>query len=181
VVKVKVNKSRILFDSDTIAARIREIGREISDKHRGEEVVIIGVLKGCFMFMADLVRAIELPTKIDFVRISSYHNSTCSSGVLEIKMDVSLPLKGKAIILVDDIVDTGLTLSEYKKRLEAEQPKSLETAALIDKKARREKHVDLDYCGFQIEDGFVVGFGLDCDEQHRGLGSLYVLEEHLHT
>jgi hypoxanthine phosphoribosyltransferase len=169
-------KKRILFDGETISQRVREIGREISLKYPAGDLLLIGILKGSFIFMADLCRSLDVSCKVDFVRISSYGNGTVTSGKLDIIMDVGIPVRDKNVILVDDIVDSGLTLSEYRTRLEEQQPRSLETAALIDKTARRDKHVHLDYCGFQVEDGFIVGYGLDCNEQYRNLPGLYVLE-----
>lgn len=169
---------KVLFDAETVCKRVIELGKEISDKHPEGNLLLIGILKGCFMFMADLVRAVTVPTQIDFVRISSYGSATETSGSLEILMDIRTPVKGRNVILVDDIVDSGLTLHEYRKRLEKLEPKSLETVALIDKVGRRDKHVNLDYCGFKIEEGFVVGYGLDCNEQFRELAAIYVLNRH---
>lgn len=173
---MKEMKRRILFDGETISQRVREIGREISLKYPSGNLLLIGILKGCFIFMADLCRSLDVSCKVDFVRISSYGNGTVTSGKLDIIMDAGIPVRDKNVILVDDIVDSGLTLSEYRLRLAEQQPLSLETAALIDKTARRDKHVKLDYCGFQVEDGFIVGYGLDCDEQYRNLPGLYILE-----
>lgn len=170
-------RPRVLFDEEAIAARVREIGREISEKYPDGSVLFIGVLKGSFMFLADLVRAVDRPCHIDFVRISTYGSETTSSGQLDILMDVRIPVKDRHVILVDDIVDTGLTLSEYRRCLDEREPRSVEIAALIDKTGRREKHVSLDYCGFRIEGGFVVGYGLDCDERYRHLRSVCVLED----
>lgn len=170
-------KPRVLFAPEAIAERVQAIGREISAKYPEGDVLFIGVLKGSFMFLADLVRAVDRPCHIDFVRISSYGAETASSGKLDIVMDVRIPVKDRHVILVDDIVDTGLTLSEYRKRIERQGPQSVEIAALIDKTGRREKHVNLDYCGFRIEGGFVVGYGLDCDERYRHLNCVCVLED----
>jgi len=167
---------RILFDEQTIAQRVREIGRDISLKYPEGNLLLIGILKGSFIFLADLCRSLDVSCKLDFVRISSYGDGMITSGKLDIIMDVGIPVRDKHVILVDDIVDSGLTLSEYRIRLEEQGPLSLETAALIDKTARREKHVELDYCGFRVEDGFIVGYGLDCNEQYRNLPGLYVLE-----
>jgi hypoxanthine phosphoribosyltransferase len=167
---------RVLYDADTISRRVRELGKEISARHPEGNLLMIGILKGCFMFMADLVRSLDVSCQIDFVRVSSYGSGTCSSGELDIIMDTRMPVEGRDVILVDDIVDSGLTLCEYRKVVAQRGPRSLETVALIDKTGRREKFVELDYCGFRIEHGFIVGYGLDCDEKHRGLGSLCVLE-----
>jgi hypoxanthine phosphoribosyltransferase len=170
-------KKRLLFDEDTIRGRVKELAGEIAARHPDGDIVFIGILKGSFVFLADLVRCLNVDCQIDFARIASYGSETVSSGKLEIKLDAGIPVKDRAVIIVDDIVDTGLTLSEYRKRVEERGPKSVEIAALIDKTGRREKHVDVDYCGFRIEEGFVVGYGLDCDECFRYLGSVCVLEE----
>lgn len=168
---------RILFDGEAISARVKAMGRQIAERHPEGNIVFIGILKGSFMFLADLVRTLDQPCQVDFARIASYGSGTVSSGQLDIVMDVGIPIEGRDVILVDDIVDSGLTLSEYRERLQAKAPRSVEIAALINKTGRREKQVGLDYCGFTIEEGFVVGYGLDCDEQFRNLGCIYVLEE----
>ena len=170
-------KQKLLFDEQAIADRVEQLARDVSAAHPEGPLVFVGILKGSFMFMADLVRAVNRPCEIDFARISSYGSSTSSSGKLNVIMDVGIPLKDRAVFLVDDIVDTGLTLSEYRKHLEAQSPVSLETVALIDKTGRRERRVDVDHYGFRIEDGFVVGYGLDFDENYRNLPAIYVLEE----
>ena len=173
---MKEFKKRALYDEQTIAKRVKEIAKEISSKYPEGNLLLIGILKGSFIFMADLCRNLDVPCKVDFARISSYGDGTVSSGKLDIIMDIGIPVREKNVILVDDIVDSGLTLSEYRSFLEQRQPLSLETAALIDKTARREKHVQLDYCGFRIDDGFIVGYGLDCNEHYRNLPGLYILE-----
>jgi hypoxanthine phosphoribosyltransferase len=173
---MKPTKKRVLIDAETIARRIAELGAEISANHPEGNLLLIGILKGSFMFMADLVRHLTVPCQVDFARIASYGNGTVTSGKLEVMMDVSIPVKDRNVILVDDIVDTGLTLSEYRKRIHAQEPRSLEVAAFIDKAERREKHVALDYCGFRVPDGFLVGYGLDCAEEDRHHACLYVLE-----
>jgi hypoxanthine phosphoribosyltransferase len=167
---------RVVIDAETIAARVKELGAEISARHPEGNLLLVGILKGSFMFLADLVRSITVPSQVDFVRIASYGSSTVTSGKLNVIMDLNAPITGRNVILVDDIVDTGLTLSEYGERLKKENPRSLEIAAFISKTSRREKHVKLDYCGFEMESGFLVGYGLDCNEQDRCHGCLYVLE-----
>jgi hypoxanthine phosphoribosyltransferase len=167
---------RVLFDATTISERVAEIGKQISRKYPDGNLLLIGILKGAFMFMADLVRNIDVDCQVDFVRISSYKDGTVTSGKLDILMDAGIPVEGRNVIIVDDIVDSGLTLSEYRKMIEQRLPKTVETAALVDKTGRREKHVELDYYGFKMEEGFIVGYGLDCDERDRCHGCLYVLE-----
>jgi len=169
-------KKRILFDAETISKRVKEIGKEISLKHPEGNLLLIGILKGCFMFLADLVRALDVSCQLDFARISTYGKGTVSSGEFKIIMDIGIPVEGRNVVLVDDIVDSGFTLHEFRKHLLKLNPKTLEIAALIDKTGRREKFVELDYCGFRIEHGFIVGYGLDCNEQDRALPCLYVLE-----
>lgn len=169
-------QKKILFDADTIARRVQELGAEISAKYAHENLLVVGVLKGCFVFVADLVRHLTCDCVVDFARIASYGAGTESSGHLKIITDILTDVKGKRVLLVDDIVDTGLTLSEYRQHLANQGPLSLEVAALIDKTSRREKYIALDYCGFRIESGFIVGYGLDCNEQYRHLPGLYILE-----
>ncbi len=170
-------RKRVLFDAQTIGERVYQLGKEISAKYPQGNVLFVGILKGAFMFMADLVRSLDVSCEVDFVRISSYGSETVSSGNLRIIMDVSTPIEGRDVILVDDIVDTGLTLAAYKEMLLTRSPRSLEVAALIDKAERREKSVKVDYCGFRVPDGFIIGYGLDCNEQGRQLPGLYVLEQ----
>jgi hypoxanthine phosphoribosyltransferase len=172
-----IHGKKALFGSEVIAGRVKEMGKEISSRHTQGGLVIIGVLKGAFIFMADLIRALEVDCEVDFVRISSYGSSSTSKGSLDITMDIRIPIKDRNVILVDDIVDTGLTLSQYKAELLKRGPKTVEVAALLNKTARREKEVNLDYCGFTIHDGFVVGYGLDFNEEFRQYGCIYTLDE----
>jgi hypoxanthine phosphoribosyltransferase len=123
-----------------------------------------------------LARAIPFPCQVDFARISSYGSSTVTSGTLSLKMDIGIDVEGRDVILVDDIVDSGLTLAEYRNRIAERNPRSLKLAAMIDKTGRRERAVQLDYFGFRIEEGFVVGYGLDWNEKYRNLKSIYALE-----
>lgn len=167
----------ILLDEQTIAARIKEMGREITRDHPEGDLLFVGILKGSFIFLADLVRAVDIHCEIDFARISSYGGGTVSKGQLDILLDVGARIKDRNVILVDDIVDTALTLSQYKDVLASREPRSLRTAALIDKTERRETELDLDYRGFHVESGFLVGFGLDCAEQYRNLSGIYTLEK----
>jgi hypoxanthine phosphoribosyltransferase len=169
-------KKRMILDEDTIARRVKEMGAEICARHPEGNLLLIGILKGSFIFMADLVRSLSVPVQVDFARIASYGSGTVSCGDFKIIMDVDIPVRGRDVILVDDIVDTGLTLSEYRKCLLEREPRTLEVAAFIDKTGRREKHVALDYYGFQVEGGFLVGYGLDCAEQDRHHGGLYTLD-----
>lgn len=171
------NEKRVLFTQEAIQKRVIEMGREISKKHPEGDLLLVGILKGCFIFMADLIRSLNVNCEVDFARISSYGASDTSMGSLDIIMDVTAPLKDRTVILVDDIVDTGLTLSQYKKTLLQRGPKVVEVAALLDKTSRRTRQVDIDYIGFSIEDGFVVGYGLDFNECDRQHGCVYVLDQ----
>lgn len=169
-------RKRLLYDATSISARVEEVAAQISADHPAGNLLIIGILKGSFIFVADLVRKLTVSCRIDFARISSYGTGTVSKGSLDILMDAGISVKGRDVILVDDIVDSGLTLSEYRKRLEPKGPRSLKTAAMIDKTGRRESRVHIDYYGFRVEEGFLVGYGLDCDERFRYLDGIYVLE-----
>jgi hypoxanthine phosphoribosyltransferase len=170
-------KKKILIDEEAIAARVKELGSEISSHYPQGDLLVIGILKGSFVFLADLVRSLSVSCEIDFAKISSYGSGTVSQGTLNIALQPQVSVKDRDVILVDDIVDSGLTLCEFRKYLELQGPRTLKTAAMIDKTGRREKHVQLDYCGFQVEHGFLVGYGLDCDECYRYLGGIYVVEE----
>jgi len=170
-------KKNILIDEEAIAARVKELGRDISAQYPEGNLLIIGILKGSFVFLADLVRTLSVTCEIDFAKISSYGTGTVSTGKLNILLEPQASVQGRDVLLVDDIVDSGLTLSEFRRHLEAKGPRTLRTAAMIDKTGRREKHVVLDYCGFSVESGFLVGYGLDCNECYRHLGGIYVIEE----
>ncbi len=158
-----------------IAARVRELGRAVSEDYQGRELVLIGVLNGAFIFIADLARAITIPLQIDFIRVASYGAAASSSGQLRLTKEVELPLAGKDILLVEDIVDTGRTLARLKELLQAQKPASVRICALIDKQERREVEVAVDYPGFTVAEGFLVGYGLDYAEQHRHYPAIYRL------
>jgi hypoxanthine phosphoribosyltransferase len=165
----------ILFDRKTILAKVREIADTISSDYSGKEPILVGVLNGVVFFFADLVMHLSLPCKIDFVRAASYGSGTSSSGTVRLVKDVELPVGGKHVILVEDIVDTGLTLNRMMGLLREKGPESLRVCALIDKRERRLENVTIDYCGFQVDEGFLVGYGLDHDEQYRYLPEIHVL------
>ena len=156
-----------------IAKRVKELGQAITREYSGRQLVVIGILNGAFIFLADLVREIELPIEIDFIRVSSYGSSTCSSGAVQCAKDTELDLAGKDVILVEDIVDTGRTLACLKEHLAARKTKSVRICALIDKKERREVEVTVDYAGFVVAEGFLVGYGLDYAEQNRQYPAIY--------
>jgi len=164
-----------LLDAETIAARVREMGAEISRDYAGEEVVLVIVLKGSFVFGADLARAIDLPVTMDFLGLRSYGDGTTTSGVVEITTDLSKPVEGKHVIVIEDIVDTGLTMEYMFKNLATRGPKSVKLASLLHKPARTKVPVKIDYLGFTIDDVFVVGYGLDYAQRYRNVPYLGVL------
>ena len=170
------NVEEILFTRDEIEKRLQEMGAQISQDYAGQEIVVIGILKGVAYFMTNLTLNITVPTKIDFIRASSYGAGTESSGVVKKTWDVKEEIRGKNVILLDDIIDTGLTLLEIKRSLEEKCPKSLKVAVMLDKKERRKAAIEADYVGFDIPDKFVVGFGLDYDEMYRNLPYIGVLK-----
>jgi hypoxanthine phosphoribosyltransferase len=166
----------VLIDEKTLQARVREIGTAIRrDYGAGTPVHLVAVLKGAFMFLADLMRAIEGPVTCDFIAVSSYAG-TSSSGEVRLTKDLDTVLYGRDVIVVEDIVDTGLTLSYLQEILRAREPRSLRTVCLLSKPSRRTLDVPLEYVGFTIEDRFVVGYGLDFDERHRNLPFIGVLD-----
>lgn len=159
----------ILLDEDVLANRIKEMGEEISKDYAGEEVMLVGILKGASVFMSDLIRQISLPAYIDYMVVSSYGNSAETSGVVRIIKDLEDNIEGKNIIIVEDIIDTGLTLAYLKQNLLSRHPKSIKICTLLDKPARREKEIDIDYKGFEVPDEFIIGYGIDYAEKYRNL------------
>ena len=172
---VKTHKKEILFPRETIQSRVNELAQKISSDYAGETPILIGILNGVLFFFTDLVKALTIPTKMDFIRASSYGAEMVSKGTITFSKDVEIPIKDKPVIIVEDIVDTGLTLKYIIKRLMDKGPKSIRLCALIDKGERRSEEVILDYCGFRVEKGFLVGYGLDHDEQYRYLQDIYIL------
>lgn len=164
------------IDQAQVAARIAELGRQLRRDHGDEPIHLIAVLKGAFVFLADLVRQIDGPVTLDFIAVSSYGSGTTSSGEVRMLKDVDQRLEGRNVVIVEDIVDTGLTLSYLQEILRARGPKSLKTACLLSKPSRRKVEVPVEYVGFTIEDRFVVGYGLDFDEQYRQLPYIGVMD-----
>lgn len=159
----------VVVSEDQIRVRIGELGEEITGDYGGRAPLLVGVLKGAFMFMADLAREIRLPVEFDFMAVSSYGSATKTSGVVRIVKDLDLDLSGRDVILVEDIVDTGLTLNYLRKNLAARRPASLEVCALLVREGLQREEPDLRYVGFRIPPDFVVGYGLDIGEQFRNL------------
>ncbi|MDT7540616.1 MAG: hypoxanthine phosphoribosyltransferase [Acidobacteriota bacterium] len=166
-----------LITGERIQARIAEMGAEIARDHAGRNPLLIGVLKGAFVFLSDLARAIDLRVSLEFIAISSYGASTRSSGEVRIIKDLGVPIEGRDIIVVEDIVDTGLTLNYLMSNLESRGATSVKLAALLNKPERRIKEVKIDYIGFDIPDAFVVGYGLDFAERYRNLPYIAVIKD----
>ena len=167
----------VLIDEDALRQRIVELGDEISADYAGRELLLVGVLKGAVFFMSDLMRRLTVPCEIDFMAISSYAGATESSGVVRILKDLDMNIEGRDVLVVEDIIDSGLTLSYLMRNLEAREPASLEVCALLTKPERREIEVPVRYVGFEIPNRFVVGYGLDFDEKYRNLPYVAVLDE----
>ncbi len=161
------------ISSEDLDARMTELAGRINRDFAGGEILVIGVLKGSYIFIADLTRKISIPLEVDFVRLSSYGDKSETSGKVRITKDVELPVEGRHILVVEDIVDTGLTLRWYLEHLGKLNPKSIKVCALVDKRERRQVHVPLDYVGLHIEKGFLVGYGLDYSEKHRNLPGIF--------
>lgn len=168
---------RVLFTRQQIAQRVEELAAEITRDFHGQSVIFVGVLKGASIFLSDLARQVKLDATFDFISVSSYGNSKESSGEVRLVKDVDSSMADKNIIIVEDILDTGLTLQFLRKLFLAHQPRALKIAALLDKSCRRVVPVQADYCGFTIPDEFVVGYGLDYAERYRNLADICVLED----
>ena len=170
--------STVLISEAEIQRRVSEMGARIAEDYRGGSLTVIGILKGSFIFIADLIRTIapSILVQVDFMTASSYGDGTVSSGALRIEQDISVSVTGKDILIVEDIVDSGLTLGAVRELLQSREPRSLRIAALIEKDSRRRQPVPLDYVGFQIADVFVVGYGLDLAQHYRNLREIRVLD-----
>ena len=166
----------VLLKSEAISKRIKELGEQITKDYAGKDLLVLGILKGAVLFMADLIREIKLPLAFDFLAVSSYGASTHSSGVVRILKDVERSVEGVHLLIVEDIVDTGLTLKYLKENLTRRGPESVKVVTLLDKPARRKVEVVPDYNGFTIPDEFVVGYGLDFNEKYRNLPYIGVLK-----
>ena len=167
---------REIYNRDQIAKRVEELGREISSHYAREKVLGVCVLKGAFIFFADLVRSLDMETEIDFVRLSSYGDSTASSGEIVVKKDLETDVWDKNVLVVEDIVDTGLSLYYFSRMLRSRGARSVRICALIDKRERRTLPVDIDFCGFRVQKGFLVGYGLDMAQKYRNLPGIYAFE-----
>ncbi len=169
------SEKRLLFTAEDIAHQVQRLAGQISEDYQGKEIILVGVLKGAFIFLADLARQLAIPTQLDFVRLASYGSGTESSGKVEITTDVQLDLHGRDVLIVEDIVDSGLTTAFLREHLLAKKPRSLKICTLLDKRERRSVSIPLDYVGWHLDKGFIVGYGLDCNEAHRQLPDIYEL------
>jgi len=172
----KISKE-ILFPKDAIQKRVGELAARISEDYAGRELIIIGVLKGAFIFMADLIREISIPCRVDFARLASYGAGSESSGKVVMTKDIETSIKDKDILIVEDILDTGLTLQYFVEWLQERNPRSLKICVFLDKRKRRKVSFEADYVGFTIDDGFVVGYGLDFNEKYRFTPDIYVIKQ----
>lgn len=170
-------QKEILFSREAIDKRVKELAASISRDYEGRELIVIGILKGAFIFMADLIRALSIPCQVDFARLASYGTGSVSSGKVFLMKDIEMSIKGKDILIIEDIVDTGITLSYFAQWLKERNPRSLKVCAFLDKRGRRNVIFEADYGGVTIEDGFVGCYGLDFDEKARFLPDVYVMKE----
>ena len=171
---------KVLISEEELQAKIKEMGQKISEDFRGKEPLFVGVLKGCFIFMSDLLRYVDIKCTMDFMAVSSYQG-TSSTGAVKINKDLSQDIEGRHVIIVEDILDSGVTLSYLKKYLEVRKPASISIATLLDKPARRKADVYADYSCFEVPDAFVVGYGLDYNEVYRNLPYIGVLKPEMYS
>lgn len=162
-------KIEVLISAERLAERIGELGRELTRDYAGKDLAIVAVLKGSFMFLADLVRTIDMDCTVDFLATSSYGNETESSGIVRLALDLTAPIEGRDVLLVEDIIDTGLTMRYLLENLQTRHPASLKICTLLHKPARNEIEIPIDYKGFTIDDRFVIGYGLDYGQKLRNL------------
>lgn len=173
--------AKILLSKEQIEARVKELGAEISRDYAGESLLMVGILRGAVVFFSELVKNVDLDVRFDFMVVSSYGSGSVTSGEVKIGKDLSQPIEGKNVLIVEDIIDTGHTLKNLKRLLETRNPKSIKIASLLDKPSRREVEMEGDYIGFKVPNEFVVGYGLDYDEKYRNLPDIGVLKPEIYT
>lgn len=166
----------VLLSAEEIGKRVQELGEQISADYRGQELLVVGILKGAVVFLSDLIRQISVPLDIDFMATSSYGEATETSGVVQLLKDLDRPIEGRHVLVVEDIIDSGLTLSYLRQLLLSRKPASLKTAVLLDKPSRRQIEFSCDYVGFTIPDHFVIGYGLDHNHKYRSLPYIGVVK-----
>ncbi len=167
---------KLLYSREYIADQVHRLAEEIDRDHGSREILLISVLKGSFLFFADLVRAISTPLAVDFIRLASYGSDTRTSGIVELRKDLEMSIEDRDVIIVEDIIDSGHTLEFLYYRLLQRGPRTLRICTLIDKRSRREVSIEADYVGMALEEGFVVGYGLDHDERYRNLPDIHLME-----
>lgn len=178
---MREDMERILLTEAQLQERVAELGRQISEDYAGREPIFVGVLKGCFIFMADLLRSVSLHCTMDFMAVSSYGDGTTTTGAVKINKDLSRDIAGRDVIIVEDILDSGVTLSYLKNYLSVRQPASIRIVTLLDKPSRRKADITADYSGFEVEDAFVVGYGLDYAERYRNLPYIGILKPEVYA
>jgi hypoxanthine phosphoribosyltransferase len=178
--KIKDDIKEILLTEDELRKKIKEIGKDISEEYANKDLLLVGILKGSVPFMADLLREITIPCTMDFMAVSSYGNSTKTSGIVRILKDLDFEIEGKDVLIVEDIVDSGITLSYLIDYLKGRKPSSIEIACLLSKPERRSVEINAKYIGFVVPDYFLVGYGLDYSEKYRNLPYIGVLKEEIY-
>lgn len=168
---------KVIVNEAQIRQRAKEIGAQITEEFKGEEVIVVGILKGAVVWMADLIKTIDLPVKLDFMVVSSYGASTKTSGIVKIVKDLDVDIEGKNVIIVEDIVDSGITLSYLKRYFESRLPKCVKICSLLDKPLGRKVELKADYVGFEVGNYFIIGYGLDYDQSYRNLPYITCLDE----
>lgn len=175
VMEIQGRKLNLFIESSVIKQKVQNLGEQITIDYQDKNLLIIGILKGSFIFLADLIRSIHINTEIDFIRVSSYKNGT-TPGNVELVTDIGIPIKGRDVLLVEDLLDTGATLTFIKDYILSKEPASFKICACFKKSKPRETSIDVDYTGFEIEDKFIVGYGTDFAEEGRNLPDIYILE-----
>ena len=179
--QMKDDMQTVLYSAEDIATKVRELGQKITQDYQDKDTIAVCILKGSIVFFADLMREVDLPIAMDFMSISSYGNSRQSSGVVQIVKDMDNNITGKHVLIIEDIMDSGQTLSFLRELLDAREPLSLRVCCLLDKPSRRVADIQPDYCGFEIPDEFVVGYGLDYAENYRNLPYIGILKPSVYT
>jgi len=172
---------RVLFTEEELSAKVKELGAVLTEKYAGKNPLFVGILKGSFIFMADLVRSVDLLCQVDFMAVSSYGNGTTTTGAVKISKDLSHDIEGRDVIIVEDILDSGVTLSYLRNYLSVRKPASISICTLLDKPARRKAEIYPDYVGFECPDEFIVGYGLDYAEKYRNLPYIGVLKPEIYV
>ena len=173
--------SQVLATKEIISQKVEELGRRISEDYIGKDLIVVGVLNGAFIFMADLIRHITIPMQIDFISVSSYGKSTMTSGVVKITKDTDISMENKSVVIIEDIVDTGLTLRYIKDIFKTRNPESVKVCTIFDKPSRRKVDIEIEYPGICVPDKFIVGYGLDYAGRYRNLPDICVLKEDIYA